>query len=170
MDRNCKKTTSHRWFLANLETFLWIYPNQELFSQIQLYHFSTFIVPNLIQKIRKIVGAISEKTALPTNQPNIKVSDFGLIWRPFANISKSIIFFKNPALLLFYFYSPLPSCKKSEKLLKPFVRKLHYQPANQPNIKVFDFMLIWRHFREYLQIKNFLSKIWLCHDSNFIIP
>ena len=39
-------------------------------------------------------------------------------------------FFKNPALWLFYLYSPLTSCKKSEKFLKPFQRKLRYQPTN----------------------------------------
>ena len=31
--------------------------------------------PNLMQKIRKIARAVSEKTALPTNQPNKKVSE-----------------------------------------------------------------------------------------------
>ena len=33
---------------------------------------------------------------------------------------------------LFYLYSPLTSCKKSEKSLKPFLRKLRYIPNNQP--------------------------------------
>ena len=46
------------------------------------------------------------------------------------NISKSS-FFKNLALSLFYLYSPLTSCKKSEKSLEPLLRKLHYQPTNQ---------------------------------------
>ena len=46
------------------------------------------------------------------------------------NISKSRIFFKNPVLSLFYLYSPLTSCKKSEKSLEPFLRKLRYQPTN----------------------------------------
>ena len=45
------------------------------------------------------------------------------------NISKSS-FFKNLALSLFYLYSPLTSCKKSEKSLEPFLRKLRYQPTN----------------------------------------
>ena len=44
--------------------------------------------------------------------------------------SKSKI--KNPALSLFYIYSPLTSCKKSGKSLEPFLRKLCYQPTNQP--------------------------------------
>ena len=48
----------------------------------------------------------------------------------FANISKSRFFFKNPALWRFYLYSPLTSCKKSEKSLEPFLRKLRYQPTN----------------------------------------
>ena len=41
-----------------------------------------------MQKIRKILQAVPEKAALltnqPTNQPNIKVSDFGPVWRPFC--------------------------------------------------------------------------------------
>ena len=50
------------------------------------------------------------------------------------------------------------SCKKSDKPLEPFLRKLRYQPTNQPNIKVSDFGLIWRPFGEYLQINNFFQK------------
>ena len=58
------------------------------------------------------------------------------------NISKSRIkiFFKNLALWIFYLYSPLTSYRKSEKSLKPFLRKLRYQPSNQPlntNLEVF---------------------------------
>ena len=41
--------------------------------------------------------------------------------------------------------------QKSEKSLEPFLRKLRYQPTNQPT-------LIWGPFREYLQIKNFFQK------------
>ena len=76
------------------------------------------------------------------------------------NISKSS-FFKNLALSLFYLYSPLTSCKKSEKSLEPFLGKLRYRPTNQPNMKVCDFGLIWRPFREYLQNQEFSSKIRL---------
>ena len=61
---------------------------------------------------------------------NIKVSDFGLIWRPFREYLQIKNFFKNPALSLFYLYGPLTSRKKSEKLLAPFLRKLRYQPTN----------------------------------------
>ena len=66
---NCKKTTKHQS------------PNQDFFSKFGSVTFPPLQFPNLMQKIRKILRAISEKTALPTNQPNIKVSDFGLIWR-----------------------------------------------------------------------------------------
>ena len=44
-----------------------------------------------------------------------------------------------------------------QKILEPFLRKLRYQPNNQPNIEVSDFGLIWRPFREYLQINNFFK-------------
>ena len=65
---------------------------------------------------------------------------------------------KNPALSSFYLYSPLTSRKKLEKSLEPFLRKLRYQPTTQPNIKVSDFGLLWRRFREYLKIKIFFQK------------
>ena len=78
---------------------------------------------NFWQNTYKIVRAVFEK--------NIKVSDFGL--ETFLRISPNQeFFFKNPALWLFYLYSPLTSCKKSEKPLVPFLRKLRYQPTNQP--------------------------------------
>ena len=44
-----------------METFSQISPNQEFFSSIPSW---------LIQKIRKILQAVSEETALPTNQQN----------------------------------------------------------------------------------------------------
>ena len=53
---NCKKTTRHQS------------PNQEFFSKIRLCHFLPLQSPKLMQKIRKILEAVSEKTALPTNQ------------------------------------------------------------------------------------------------------
>ena len=119
-------------------------------------------------KIRKFLEPFLRKLHYqPPNQPNIKVSDFGLIWRPFHEYLQII---KYPALSLFYLYSPLTSCKKSEKSLVPFLRKLHRQPTNQPNIEVPDSRLIWRRFHKYLQIKNFFSNIWLCHFSTFIVP
>ena len=40
----------------------------------------------------------------------------------------------------------------------------------EKKIKVSDFGLIWRPFWKYLQIKNFFSKIRLCHFSTFIVP
>ena len=75
-------------------------------------------------KTKNIVTAVFEK--------NIKVSDFGLIWRPFPEYLKIKNFFKIPAQSLFYLYSPLTSGKKSEKSLEPFLRKLRYQSTNQP--------------------------------------
>ena len=79
---------------------------------------------NFRPKTKKVIRTIFDK--------NIKVSDFGLIWRCFRKYLQTIFFFLNQALPLFYLYSPLTSCKKSEKSLEPFLRKLHYQPTNQP--------------------------------------
>ena len=63
----------------------------------------------------------------------ISVSDFGLIWRLFCeNLQIKNFFFKNPALSLFYLYSPLTLCKISEKSFEPFLRKLRHQPTKQP--------------------------------------
>ena len=70
-------------------------------------------------------------------------------------ISELRIFSKNPAQWLFYLYSPLTSCKKSKKSFEPFLRKLRYQPTNQP---INQPALIWRPFHEYLQIKIFFQK------------
>ena len=41
--------------------------------------------------------------------------------------------------------------QKIRKSLELFLRKLRNQPTNQPT-------LVWRPFREYLQIKNFTQK------------
>ena len=41
------------------------------FWKIRLCHFSSFIPPNFMQKVRKIYSAVSEKTALPTNKQTI---------------------------------------------------------------------------------------------------
>ena len=128
---------------------------------------------NFWPKTKKIVKTIFEK--------NIKVSDFGLIWRPFHEYLQINNFFQKSGSVTFLpLYSPnfmqklekslepflrklcyqptnLPttSCKKSEKSFEPFLRKLCYQPANQPTSQP---MLIWRPFCEYLKIKNFFQK------------
>ena len=57
-------------------------------------------------------------------------------------------------------YLVLTSGHKPKKIFKAVFEK---------NIKVSDFGLIWRPFREYLQIKNFFSKIRLCDFSTFIV-
>ena len=76
--------------------------------------------------------------------------DFGLIWRLFANISKSTIFFKNPALRLFYHYSPLTSCKKSENSLELFLWKLRYQTSNEPTNQPINYFQQHRSYRTSL--------------------
>ena len=66
-------------------------------------------------------------------EKNIKVSDFGLIWRPFREYLQINFFFENPALWLFYLYSTQTSCKKSEKFLRVVSEKTTL-PTNQPTI------------------------------------
>ena len=83
-----------------------------------------------MQNIRKILRAVFEETALPTNQSNIKVSDFGLIWRCFCKYLQIKIFFKNLALsLFFYLYSPL------RKILRAVFEDTAL-PTNQPTNKI----------------------------------
>ena len=76
-------------------------------------------------------------------------------------IIKSIIFFTNLALWLFYLYSPLTSCKKSEKSLEPFLRNLRYQPTNQPIIPTTRIGHCSRRSKNTLQL---ISRI--CTETN----
>ena len=76
----------------------------QIFMKIKvLSHFST----NFSSKTKKVVSANFEK--------NIKVSDFGLIWRRFSEYHQIKKFFSKIRLSLSYHYSPLTTCKKSEK-------------------------------------------------------
>ena len=65
------------------------------------------------------------------------------------------IFSKNPALWLFYRYSPLTSCKKSKKSFEPFLRKLRYQPTSV-NMETFS---------RISPNQDFFSKIRLCENE-----
>ena len=149
----CKKTTRHHAHLSLCaksrktndaksrkwsKTSIWaifgrfrgqISPNCKFFWKKVSFKLKVIFSTNFRPKTKKINWAVFEKY--------IKVSDFGLIWRRFAIISKSRGFFKNLAVWLFYLYSPLTSCKKSEESLGLFLRKLRYQPTNQPK------RLIW---------------------------
>ena len=82
--------------------------------------FSTNVRP----KTKKIVRDIFEK--------NIKVSDIGLVWRPFHEYLQIKDFFQKSGYVTFLPLCPLTSCINSEKFLEPFLRKLRYQPTNQP--------------------------------------
>ena len=136
----------------NLGNFLTI--SRSNISKLQIFLKNRFhsnwrscLGTNFRPKTKKIVSAVFEK--------NIKVSDFGLIWRPFCEYLQINIFFKNRALWIFYLCSPLTSRKKSEKYFELFLRKLRYQPT-KPSTN--QSTLIWRPFHKYLQIKNFFQK------------
>ena len=111
-----------------------------------------------MQKIRKILTAVSEKTALPTNQPtNANLETFSWI------SPNQEFYLKNPALWLFYLYSPLTSCKKSEKSLEPFLRKLCYQPNNQPITKNTVFLEPdWRRSKKQQKKTKPVAARWFC--------
>ena len=72
------------------------------------------------------------------------LGNFSTILR--SNITKSQIFLKHRFHSKWRSYLVLTSGQKPKKLLEPFLRK------------VSDFGLIWRPFREYLQINNFYQK------------
>ena len=92
--------------------------------------------------------------------------------------------FQNPTLSLFYLYSPLTSCKKSEKSLELFLRKLRYQPTNyyqqrrsyrttrtpvQRTIYV-EQQLTTTYQKQFRQSNNLISHIKKQYTQNNLIP
>ena len=76
-----------------------VFPNCKFFRKNVSFKLKVIFSINFRPKTKKIVISVFEK--------NIKVSDFGQIWRPF----------------------------REHLLIKePLLRKLHYQPTNQPII------------------------------------
>ena len=71
---------------------------------------------NFRPKTKKIVEAIFEK--------NIKVCDFGLIWRRFREYNGNEIFFGKTAVYVSCPYGDEHSCKKSRKSLERFLIKI----------------------------------------------
>ena len=98
------------------------YPQIANFSEKQVsFKLKVIFSTNFRPKTKKTVGIGFER--------NIKVSEISRCFREYLQIK--IFFFNNAALRLFYFYSPLTSCKKSEKFFESFLRKLRYKPTNQ---------------------------------------
>ena len=115
---------------------------------------------NFRPKTKKIVRVVFEK--------NIKVSDFGLIWRPFRKYLQIKNFFQKSGSVTFYLYSLLTSCKKSEKLLQPLLRKLRYQPTNQPTNLPTNYYQQHRFYRTWLtrvQKSKILWCLWWIETS-----
>ena len=59
------------WYWVNLEMFCEYLQIKNFFQKSGFVTFLLLRSPNLMQKIRKILRAVSEETALPTNQPII---------------------------------------------------------------------------------------------------
>ena len=84
-------------------------PSSSLFAPIS--------ATNLMQKIRKILGANTEKNSKQTN----RLTDGCYFW---AFLGSSHFWENgNPASSLFSPYGPLNYCKKSEKSLEPILRR-----------------------------------------------
>ena len=144
---NCKKTTRHHAYLSLCaksrkiideklrkfpKTSIWAIFNDFKVEYPEIANFSEKYVSSKLKvifstnfrpKTRKTVRAVFEK--------NIKVSDFGLIWRPFREYLQIKNFFQKSRSVTFLPLKSLTPCKKSEKSLHPFLRKLRYQPTNQ---------------------------------------
>ena len=94
-----------------------------LSKKLVLFKLKVIFSTNFRPKTKKMVRAVFEK--------NISVWFWGNS-EPFLRISPNTEFFSKIRLWLFCLYSPLTSCKKSEYCLEPFLRRLRYQPINQP--------------------------------------
>ena len=93
---------------------------------LQIANFSEKYVSfstNFRPKTKKIVRAVFEK--------NISVW-FWANLETFSRISPNQELFSKIRLRHFSTFTVLTSCKISEKSLGPFLRKLRYQPSNQP--------------------------------------
>ena len=129
---NWKKTTRHHAHLEkmaknlNLGNFLMISTSNISNFQIFLKNTVSFKLKVIFSttfrpKTKKIVRAVLEKNESVWFWANLE---------SFLPKSPNQEFFSKIRLSLFYLYSPLTSCKKSEKSLEPFLRKLRYQPTN----------------------------------------
>ena len=101
-----------------------------------------------------------------------QVYDFRLIWRHFCEYPKSRIFFKNLALWLFYFYSPLTSCKKSKQSLRAVAEKMALptnQPTNQSTNQPTNYYQQHRFYKIWLTPiqKHFFQKNTKCLAYSF---
>ena len=127
----------------------------ETISRSNIFKLQIFLKNRFHPNSRSYLVLTSGQKSKKWSEPFLRKYQSFWFWtnlETFSRISPNQeFFFKNPFLWLFYFYSRLTSCQKSKKSLDPFLSKLPYQPTNQPT-------LIWRPFREYLQIKNFIQK------------
>ena len=103
-------------------------------TYLQITNFSERQVSFELKVIFSTNQAKNQKKLLAVFEKNIKVSDFGLIWGRFREYLEIKNFFQKSGSVTFL---PLQSpnfMQKSEKSLEPFLRKLRYQPTNQPII------------------------------------
>ena len=134
------------------------------FKNSTLSFFYLYSPPTSYKKSEKFLEPSLRKLHYqPAKQP----TKYESVWfwanlETFLQISPNqFFFFKNPALSLSYLYSPLTSCKKSQKSLEPFLRKLRYQPTNRPIITNNTDLVgpRWRWSKKKEKDTMFLSKI-----------
>ena len=119
--RKTNNAKSRKWWKTSIWAFFGTISRPNI-SKLQIFQKNRFhsnwrshLVLTSGQKPKKLLESFLRK---------ISVFDFGLIWRLFANISKSSLFcfvfwffLKNLAQWLFYFYSPPPSNRPTNQLL-----------------------------------------------------
>ena len=128
--RNANDAKSKKW----LQTSIWaiflrfqgqISSNCKFFLEKRFHsNWRSYLVLTWRQKPKKSLEPFLRKIW--------KCLFFGLIWRSFREYLQIEDFFQKSGPVAFLPHSPLTSCKKSEKFLETFLRKLHYQPTNQP--------------------------------------
>ena len=134
---NCKKTTRHH---ANLSLCAKSRKTkgakskngqkpefEQFFDDVEVKYLQFFLENRFHSNWRLYLVLTSGQKPNKLLEPLLRKLSKGLFW---ANMDLWIKNF-NPALWLFYLYSPWTLCEKSEKSLEPLLRKLRYQPTNQ---------------------------------------
>ena len=147
-----------------METFSQIFQNEEFFSKIWLWLFHLYSLLNSCKKSENPLSCFWENCV--TNQPT------NASLETFSRISPNQEFFSKIRLLCPY--SPLTSCKRSEKF-ETFLRKLRYQPTKQP-INYYQQHQFYRNWvsrvqwwKEMISIRIIFMSVFLCF-SYYNIP
>ena len=158
--RKTNDAKSIKWLKTSIKRFRGqISPNCK-FSEKQIsLKLKVMFSTNIRPKTKKIISAVFEI--------NIKVSDFGLIWKPFCKYLQIKIFFQKSSSLTFL---PLQSPNFMQKIRK-ILRAVSEEtalPTNQALSEPISANL--ETFSQISSNQKLFSKILLCDFSKFIAP